>query len=121
MARNRLAEINAPFTVCFFDGAMAHAACAVGREHAVASFDNAGDKVAFAVDIAYSVFLYLAAGGRQKVIPYFRQYLFDFFNFSLGDRSAGIAFYAALSEAFVEIAAEKALDKVKADKGVLYL
>jgi len=121
MARHRLAEVDAPFAAGFLYGTVTHASRTVCGEHTVAAVDDACHQVAFAVDVSHAVFFNFPTGRRKQVVPYFRQYFFDFFDFGRSDRGACIAVDTALPQTFLEVAAEKALDKVEAYKSVLNL
>ena len=121
MAGNGLIIVDTAFAIGFFNGTVAHAVVAVAGEYAVFAVDDRRDKVAFFVNVAYALLFddFLSLG--QQVVPDFRKYFLYFFIFLFADGRAGIAFDAAFAKTFVEVAAKKLFDKVKADQSFAYL
>lgn len=108
-AGDRFAESGSPFNKGFFYCAFADASVVEG-EYAVFSVDDGCDRVHFRIYIRYALRLNYCLRIGREIIPDSGEGILQERDFVRFDRSACVAFNAALAVALGQIAGEELLD-----------
>ena len=104
MARQRFVKLAFPFTIGFFDGAIATAIFIMAGKDAVFVVDDGSDQVAVAVGIDDALFADNSLGLGGKVVPNNGKDFLQFGDFAFFHGCAGITFDAAGSVTGFQVA-----------------